>query len=60
MNLTLEQLLRKEELAKTSRPRPSIVFIYRRIAELYKESNNLQKESEYLTKASEIEATFKK
>jgi hypothetical protein len=62
MNLTLEQLLQKEELAKAkkSQPTESIVFIYRRIAELYKQSNDLQKESEYLNKASEIEATLKK
>lgn len=59
-DLTLEQLLQKEENAKKSQPRESIVFIYRKIAELYKQSNDLQKESEYLAKASEIEETFKK
>lgn len=59
-DLTLEELLAKEISGERLIKSHAHVVIFKRIAELYKESNNLQKESEYLTKASEIEATLKK
>jgi len=59
-DLTLEELLAKEISGEKLIKGHAHIAIFKRIAELYKQSNNLQKESEYLTKASEIEETLKK
>lgn len=58
-SLTLEQLLHKEASADLSRPKKNLVFIYKRIAEFYKEANELQRESEYLEKAVALENNLK-
>jgi hypothetical protein len=60
-DLTLEELLQKEVLGEKIRTKGlAHITIYKRIAELYKESNNLQKESEYLEKAVAVENNLKK